>query len=656
MTSLPIATSDWRRDTAEEPVVRLQNRFFEQNPTNLVEGSSLISRPGFKKFSSSPLGVDPSLRIYQQEGIFNDDLFVMKNTNVKKVASSGTVLDITESAYSLNSTDGNRGTFTGGIGDIPPYFYYVGDSTLSVFGETSFAFNTLTRAGTIENNAVVQIGNMYYQFVDTGLDTGAPAGTLANPWKVFRVSGAPIALTMLLRAVMISGIAGTHYSTATQKNTQANFASQTLNTITFFANQGGNLGNGIPVSTSATVQLSWQFPAFTGGGVFSGISQRVTIPTGGGSPEAVATVNGYVVVAMRRDFSTNTSGRFYWIDPGETFIDPLNFATTELLPDSLVSVRVVGDQVWFIGTDTTEVWVTTGDIDFPFRRVQGRTINNGGYPGSDVVIQDSLLLIGSDGVIYSYNGTSQKRLSNNSIEERIRKFYERTPTGYLNDEFRAWSFDSDGHFFYVLNLGRSETLVYDLTTESWSDWTSYNKPYLQQHTGVSWSRFPGAPAICGDVNSGELFFVDPDYKVDDKAGSDSVEVIECFFTCGVPMRMRDTARCNELYITGSVGDPSISITYLTDLDGFYLVDGDGLFLVDFDPAIDFAGDNPNAIRLMISDDNGHTWFSPSDVTADTGNFLQEIVWRSLGHIHAPGRVFTVFDYNALRRIDGVDMR
>ena len=39
------------------------------------------------------------------------------------------------------------------------------------------------------------------------------------------------------------------------------------------------------------------------------------------------------------------NGRFYWIEPGEHVIDPLNFATAERLPDPVLSVRAVGDLV-----------------------------------------------------------------------------------------------------------------------------------------------------------------------------------------------------------------------------------------------------------------------------------------------------------------------
>ena len=46
-----------------------------------------------------------------------------------------------------------------------------------------------------------------------------------------------------------------------------------------------------------------------------------------------------------------------------------------------------------------------------------------------------------------------------------------------NPKLRAWPFDLDGHEFYVLRLGDMKTLVYDLTTEQWSWWSSPDLDY-----------------------------------------------------------------------------------------------------------------------------------------------------------------------------------
>lgn len=37
-----------------------------------------------------------------------------------------------------------------------------------------------------------------------------------------------------------------------------------------------------------------------------------------------------------------------------------------------------------------------------------------------------------------------------------------------NPKLRAWSFNLDGHQFYVLRLAEEKTLIYDMNTQQWS--------------------------------------------------------------------------------------------------------------------------------------------------------------------------------------------
>lgn len=134
---------------------------------------------------------------------------------------------------------------------------------------------------------------------------------------------------------------------------------------------------------------------------------------------SVAFVSSYVICVVAQGYDMN--GRFYWIEPAETTIDPLNFATAERAPDPIYSVRAVGDQFWLLGTNSTEVWYPTGDLDAPFARVQGRLFDRGVWGGTDAQIKDSVMLVDNDGIVYRITGGGPQRVSNNSIEERIRE-------------------------------------------------------------------------------------------------------------------------------------------------------------------------------------------------------------------------------------------
>src|SRR5690606_14194770 len=75
-------------------------------------------------------------------------------------------------------------------------------------------------------------------------------------------------------------------------------------------------------------------------------------------------------------------GRFYWIEPGEVTLDPLNFATAESYPDAILSAHRFGDNFWLTGEKSTEVWFPTGALDAPFERLQGAALDRGGWEGT----------------------------------------------------------------------------------------------------------------------------------------------------------------------------------------------------------------------------------------------------------------------------------
>src|SRR6476469_9220397 len=96
------------------------------------------------------------------------------------------------------------------------------------------------------------------------------------------------------------------------------------------------------------------------------------------------------------------TGRFYWsaTNDGRT-IDALDYATAESAPDELLDVYVINDGLWFVGTDTVELWQYTGDADAPFSRVEGRLYKKGALAtGAAAELDNTLFWWGNDNVIY----------------------------------------------------------------------------------------------------------------------------------------------------------------------------------------------------------------------------------------------------------------
>lgn len=116
----------------------------------------------------------------------------------------------------------------------------------------------------------------------------------------------------------------------------------------------------------------------------------------------------------------NNSDRFYWINPGEVTIDPLNFATAERFPDHVKQVRTVGDEFWLFGEKSIEVWRATGDGAAPFQRIEGRAFNFGIFGGTAVRLKDtSINVVADDGTVFNVAGVPTP-ISNPSVAERTR--------------------------------------------------------------------------------------------------------------------------------------------------------------------------------------------------------------------------------------------
>lgn len=196
---------------------------------------------------------------------------------------------------------------------------------------------------------------------------------------------------------------------------------------------------------------------------------------------------------------------------------------------------------------------------------------------------------------------------------------------------RTWGFSLDGHDFYCLRLGNQETLVFDLTTGENVPWDSFGREVWRAHQGLNWIGIGreiyqsgvASNVIAGDDSLGILWVLDPEYGVDD--GEDFGAATTAFtrvITTGIPLRERQATTCDSVFVIAANGAP-------------------------------FTGQE--SINLRTSDDNGKTWQDQGSVALTAGDFSQEITWRSLGKVTAPGRIFEFTDTGATVRIDSVDV-
>jgi hypothetical protein len=775
---IPLGTSDFSRALAETPNVRLLNRYFEKSPQNQKDQVALLTRPGLRKWKT--IGDGPIRATYSQPGTFDEALFVVSGADVYRIDQ-----DETETLI------GTLGSTTGfvSMAATDTYLFIADGLALHYYTSNNFASGTLTSTGAIANGDKVVVGSTTYQFTSGSVDAGAPAGTSGAPWLVALGASVGQALQHLFDAIGNSGLAGTDYSSALIGNAQATPMTVDATTLTVRASLNGTAGNTI-ATTETGANIAWGAATLASGGSTS--FSTVTTPDGDGIV-SVGVIASFTICVVAQGQGKN--GRFYWIEPGEVIIDPLNFATAERSPDPVHQVVVVGDQFWLPGTSTNEVWYPTGDAlgsvpapagplvrqghlgrhDCPGqgRRDGGRhrwhglshgcradrgfhsrhcpaasqrlreAINAQRVPGridDDQQCRTTVWQTPTTGTLSvymskwqpaatsgSFSHTNYRIVLGNGADDtlfqasaatdydgliRIRgnttntfytvdadynvdddndftntltvfmfandfSYYDRLDIttdgslygavyfrdingvhyliggnesnvqayqiletgedgegdGGLQDDdvrLRVWTYSLDGHDYFVLRVGTSETLVYDLTTDTWASWASPSRDNWRAHVGVNWvgmsattmDRGYGSDVVAGDDVSGVLWVLDPTYGRDDRitTGSDAFNRI---VTGGVQLTGRDVAPCGAVTVDLSVGAPS---------------------------------QTGATIMLETSDDFGHVWANHGAITVAAADYSPTVEWRILGTIKAPGRVFRLTDNGATVRIAGLDLR
>lgn len=210
------------------------------------------------------------------------------------------------------------------------------------------------------------------------------------------------------------------------------------------------------------------------------------------------------------------------VGTGKFFISSLNngtawaaldFATAESSPDSLIRViRGVG-QLWLLGNRTTEIWTNTGDSSFPFQKIKGADIEIGIMAAHTAVAQgNSLRWVGrsgdGDSIVYQADGFRPKRISTEAIELAISRATDKA-------NMRAYTYQRDGHDFYILTGGGLETtLAYDITTNLWHERAFLNPMGdFEQHL-ASCCVFAFGKHLVGDRRNGNIYSMDMEAYLD----------------------------------------------------------------------------------------------------------------------------------------------
>jgi hypothetical protein len=196
----------------------------------------------------------------------------------------------------------------------------------------------------------------------------------------------------------------------------------------------------------------------------------VTLPSTDGDWQGatvVDTVDNYIA------YNEPNTQNWAVTDLGSPLSTTLLYGAKDGSPDTLVALIADHRQVYLLGEVTTEVWINVGGtipglITFPFQRVSGTSSQNGcGAPFSVARYAETFMFLSRDtlgtATIGMMKGYEYQRVSTHAVETSLQ--------GQVVSDARAWSFQIEGHEFYVISFPSIDlTWVYDLTTGQWFKW------------------------------------------------------------------------------------------------------------------------------------------------------------------------------------------
>ena len=286
--------------------------------------------------------------------------------------------------------------------------------------------------------------------------------------------------------------------------------------------------------------------------------------------------------------------------------DPLSFASKDGSPDDLVAIIVDRREVYLLGEMSSEVWIDSGNVPFPFTRIPGSSTQQG------IAARWSCARMGNSFAYVSRNNRGEATIvrMNGYFPERISTHaVENTLVNQTVSDALAWTYQLEGHEVYVVtfpSIGENGlTWAYDNTTGAWHKWLyTNNRNEYERHRGNCCAFF-NQQVLAGDYENGKLYAVKMDYYTDDGQ---------------LVRRVRRAP-----HITAD-----LQRQYFHELQ------------IQFQPGVGLdmgQGQNPQAM-LRWSNDGGSTWSNEYWTSiGQQGKYKNRAIWRRLGW--SRDRVFEV---------------
>ena len=291
-----------------------------------------------------------------------------------------------------------------------------------------------------------------------------------------------------------------------------------------------------------------------------------------------------------------------------TSIDGLDYASAEGSPDVLLTLLSMHRELWLFGANSIEVWYNSGNNNFPFARIDGAFIQYGLVATATPVKMDNTVYwLGKDGsgqgIVYRAQGYTPVRVSTHAMEQEIAT-YSRM------DDATAFSYQQEGHTFYVVNFPSGNTTwVYDVSTSAWHQ-RAYTGEFGLQRARPDVQSFAFGKTVVGDYQNGTLYLYDRKTYTD--AGNAITRVRIAPYIC-----------------------KEQTLIYHTRVQLDMDVGGGGTVVMSF------------------SDDGGRTWSNENlAAMGDVGQFRTRVIWRRLGRSRQRVYQFKITDPVPVTLIDG----
>jgi hypothetical protein len=354
--------------------------------------------------------------------------------------------------------------------------------------------------------------------------------------------------------------------------------------------------------------------------VTTNVFAQITDPDFEGA-KTVTFLDGYFI------FNVPNTQRIYVTalnDP--TSIDATEDFPVEGSPDNLVTVIADHSELWLFGENSVEVFYNSGNVDFPFQRIQGAYNELGCAATFSVAkLDNALFWLGADsrgkGIVYRAQGYSGLRISTHAIEWQIQQ-YDRI------DDAVGYTYQQDGHSFYVLNFpSANATWVFDVSTGAWHERASWDNGSFIRHRVNNQTMFNGKITL-GDYANGNLYTYDMNVHTDFDRTQRWLRSWRA-----LPQGQNDLKRTAQhslqLDIESGVGLNNTQVVDLLATDQDELVETDTGFNIQVN-ATDTVGSNPQ-VMLRWSDDGGHTWSNEHwRSIGKIGEYGKRVIWRRLG--------------------------